>query len=392
MPSFRLVHGDALAELAALPADSVDALVTDPPAGISFMGKAWDGDKGGRDEWIAAFAEVFREALRVLKPGAHGVVWALPRTAHWTATALENAGFEIRDVIVHLFGTGFPKSLNLGDGRGTALKPGAEHWILIRKPLAGTVAQNVKRYGTGALNIDACRIASPDLPEDRHRNGGTLPPSSEFGDRFDTETYCSKHPLPPGRWPANVTLDGAAAAALDEQSGERRSALTGRADPAAPHPHPSAAQSVAWLGTRRNARGAAVYADSGGASRFFYVAKPSRAERDAGCDALPAKSGGEATGRADGSKGLRSPRAGAGRGGGGKNSHPTVKPVALMQWLIRLVTPEGGTVLDPFTGSGTTGVAALPAGYGFLGIERDGGYLAIAQARLSHAAGRVDSP
>ena len=155
-----LIYGDCQHKLKDFADDSFDALITDPPAGISFMAKHWDKDKGGRVHWIAWMQSVMQDCLRVLKPGAHGLVWALPRTSHWTATALENARFEIRDSMVHIFGSGFPKSLNLREGKGTALKPAHENWILVRKPLGEkTVARNVLEHGTGALNIDASRIS-----------------------------------------------------------------------------------------------------------------------------------------------------------------------------------------------------------------------------------------
>jgi DNA modification methylase len=395
-----LIRMDCVDALRKLGANRVDALVTDPPAGISFMGRAWDSDRGGRDEWVAWLTGVMRECYRVMKPGAHGLVWALPRTSHWTGWALESAGFEVRDVVTHLFGTGFPKSLNVGkaldswtgnerdetdepasqwskrfDGWGTALKPASEHWILIRKPLDGTVAGNVAAYGTGALNIDACRIDG--APRATHGTFNRKGSGASIGPTGLADGYESAPPA--GRWPANVTLDEEAAALLDEQSGTLKSGsfsegMTQQA---------RAAQSKGAEGARtREARPA----DSGGASRFFYCAKPSGKERDAGCEHLPVKSGGEATDREDDSAGVKNPRAGAGRGGGRRNHHPTVKSIALMRWLIRLITPPGGLVLDPFAGSGSTGVAALAEGARFIGIEREPEYFDIAKARLEHAA------
>ena len=216
MPSVKILHGDCVELMRAMEEGSVDAVVTDPPAGISFMSKEWDHDKGGRSQWVAWMTGVMRECLRVLKPGGHAVVWAIPRTAHWTGWAIEDAGFDVRDVITHLFGSGFPKSHNVAaaidkslghpnrgraipdcfdvsrpatkmrsinsrrillihmkreveeakkwEGFGTALKPATEFWILARKPMRSangksqTVAKNVLEHGTGALNIDACRI------------------------------------------------------------------------------------------------------------------------------------------------------------------------------------------------------------------------------------------
>lgn len=345
--SWLVEQGDCLAALRACPTSVVDALVTDPPAGIGFMGMEWDRDKGGREAWIAWLAERARECLRVLKPGAHGLVWALPRTSHWTATALEDAGFEVRDVVTHLFGTGFPKSLDLGEGRGTGLKPASEHWILVRKPVESTTTANVERWGTGGLNVDACRIGTDVVGW----GGGGRGQGSWDADSCGLKAGEARPVL--GRWPANVVLShddgcgdactpGCAVRALDEQAGER----------------------------------------TGGASRFFYAAKPSPSERDLGCDALPMRTPAELVGREDGAAGRNSPRAGAGRTAGRRNHHPTVKSIALMRWLCRLVTPPGGVVLDPFCGSGSTGCAALLEGLHFAGIEQDPEYVAIARARI----------
>lgn len=389
-----LFVGDAAKVGEILAPNSIDAIVTDPPAGISFMGREWDGDRGGRDAWIGWLAGVMREALRVLKPGGHALVWALPRTSHWTATALEDAGFELRDVVMHLFGSGFPKSLNVSkaidascgasdlrpvvrpgarsgvtpdantyghglnvgfqmreltgaateaarawEGWGTALKPAAEHWILCRKPLEGTVAANVQTWGTGALNVDGCRIGNESIRTSGVRNGGG---NTYFGGYVTREDWVGGERI--GRWPANVTLDEEAAGALDRQVGTVR-----------------------------------------GASRFFYIAKPSKAERNAGCEHLPTRI--TNTDAPPGSKGANSPRAGTNRSGAAQNHHPTVKPIALMRWLCRLITPPGGAVLDLFTGSGTTGVAALAEGFEFVGIEREPDYAEIACARLQHALG-----
>lgn len=417
MSEQEVIHGDSLEVLREVPDACIDAVVTDPPAGIGFMGREWDSDKGGRQLWIAWLSSVMAECLRVLKPGGHALVWALPRTSHWTATAIEDAGFEIRDRVSHLFGSGFPKSLdvskaidaaagavreivgydaararpnrtyeagaigNIGgsgkvsdrtdngatltapatdaarqwSGWGTALKPACEDWWLARKPLGGTVAANVTTYGTGALNIDACRIGFADEADEaeskgknQHGDFGSGPMTNQVFGQFskNRENY-----NPPGRWPANVALshspecgeiciDGCAVRLLDEQSRKR-------------------------------------------ASRFYYVAKPTTFERDAGLEHLPAASGGEATDRVDGSAGLNSPRAGAGRRGGRRNIHPTVKSIELMRWLCRLVTPPGGVVLDPFAGSGSTGCAAALEGLDCLLIEKEEAYVEIARARIA---------
>lgn len=336
-------HGDAIEALKVIPDGSIDALVTDPPAGIGFMGKEWDKSKGGRDKWIAWLAGILTECRRAMKPGAYGWVWALPRTAHWTATACEDAGFAVRDVLVHVFGTGFPKSRSL-------LKPAAEHWILIKAP--GDLRE---------LRIEENRIEGvPDKP------GGKIRTTRHYDAHEKAEGYSLvEAPEPPsGRWPANFALshsadcadtctDNCAVKMLDEQSGERRSTLTGRADPSVSHEHPATARPANFLG-QGNGRVGAVYADSGGASRFFYQAKPSTRERSQG---LP---------------------------DGARNTHTTVKSISLMRHLVSLVAAPGATILDPFAGSGSTGIAALAEDCRFIGIEREAEYVEIARQRLRH--------
>ena len=394
--SWRLLTGDCLDVLATLEPDSVDACVTDPPYGIGFMGREWDvfapesvakvadqkrgfdrrepnPNLRGRSEWLAgakvqydrsaaaslkfqAWTKEWAEAvLRVLKPGAHAVVCASPRMGHRVTCGLEDAGFEIRDSLLWLYGSGFPKSLNLPGGLGTALKPAYEPVILARKPLGGrTVAQCVVEFGTGALNIDECRLETSE-----HLGGGAYGSDAQkrisgfwqTADRSDGQGSGFRNGIgsftqPLGRWPPNVALDETAAARLDAE---------------------------------------------GGTSRFFYVAKASRDERERGCENLPQRTAGEATDRQDGSAGLESPRAGASRTHGARNHHPTVKPVALMRWLVRLVTSPGGLVLDPFTGSGTTGLACIKEQCRFLGIEREAEYVAIANARLQDEHARFET-
>lgn len=346
-----LFYGDCAEVMKAWPDACVDALVTDPPAGIGFMGKAWDKDKGGMDAWVQWLAGAMGEARRVLKPGAHGLVWALPRTSHWTALALERAGFEVRDRVTHIFGTGFPKSNNdVVEGGGTALKPACEDWWLVRAPLVGTLARTYERWGTGQLNVDSCRLGGAD-----------------------------------GRWPAHLVLDDFAAAQLDAQTGALPKAGGIGAHTAAAA---VARGQVNAMGPHNAPRGEwAPYGDEGGPSRFFfrYVAKPSKRERDYGCEGLPVRSSGAMTDREEGSAGLKSPRAGAGRTGGARNHHPTLKSIELMRWLVRLITPPNGLVLDPFAGSGTTGIAALQEGRRFCGVERELEYLAVAAARVGAA-------
>lgn len=340
MNDWRLLAGDSREVLARLPENRFDSVVTDGPYELGFMGKGWD--RSG----IVFDPAFWSLVLRVMKPGSWLASFGGTRTAHRMACAIEDAGFEIRDDIHWFYGTGFPKSLGLEEGRGTGIKPGHEPIYLCRKPLDGTNVANLAKWGAGALNIDACRIGE--------------------------------------RWPANVALDEAAAAELDAQTAHLKRGGAIGADTAAA----AAADTTRQVYASHTApRGEWIpHGDSGGASRFFYVAKPTPAERDLGCDHLPAKSGGEATEREDGSAGVANPRAGAGRGGGRRNYHPTVKPITLMRYLVRLVTPVGGTVLDPFAGSGTTGIAARLESRTFVGIEREAEYLTIARARIEAAA------
>ncbi len=377
---FTLIEGDCIRALRVFGAGRFDSIVSDPPYELGFMGKRWDASG------IAFSLDLWREALRVLKPGGHMLAFGGTRTYHRMACAIEDAGFEIRDSLHWFYGTGFPKSLNAGEGRGTALKPAHEPIVLARKPLIGTVAANVLAHGTGAINVDACRIATDD-----NLNGGAY-----SGDERQRENYSAtdsnadasltrlrrgvgEYTQPTGRWPANVLLDEDAAAELDAQSGT----LTSGKMPAGQKR--AGRSGVAFGIMAGDTTTTTTIGDSGGASRFFYVAKPSRAERDQGCESLPARSGGEATDRADDSAGVANPRAGAGRTGGARNYHPTVKPIALMRYLVRLVTPPGGVVLDPFTGSGTTGAAAMLEGRGFCGIEREPEYFEIAKLRIANA-------
>lgn len=437
-----LFNTDCLDMLRTLPDNSIDSCVTDPPYGLSkepnvtevltkwlagedyqhkgggFMGKTWDSFVPGPSVW--------REVFRVLKPGAHLLVFAGTRTEDLMGMSVRLAGFERRDTFAWLYGSGYPKSLDISkaidkaagaerkltrpgvvqrdgyggdwdtgssctrprydepataaaaewEGWGTALKPAHEPILVFRKPLAGTVAANVLEYGTGGLNIGGCRIgyeSEADLATTTTKNPGR-------NDLVTSGTYGADRPQQSvntaGRWPANVVLDEEAAALLDAQTGVSVS-RKGK-------PRASKEPGDGWGMTNTGAE----YNDSGGASRFFYVAKASRSEREAGCENLPAKAGHEAVDREEGSAGVNNPRAGAGRTAKQvRNHHPTVKPVALMRWLVRLVTPPGGIVLDPYMGSGTTGVAALEEGFSIVCAEVDTkhGYFDIARARVEHA-------
>jgi hypothetical protein len=359
--------GDCRDVMATMEAGSVDAIVTDPPYELGFMGKSWD--RSG----VAFDAATWAACLRVLKPGGHLLAFGGSRTFHRIAVAIEDAGFEIRDTISWLYGSGFPKSHNLArdwQGWGTALKPGWEPVIVARKPFAGTVAANVIAHGTGALNIDGCRIGDGD---DRCSGGaaGAIATPLAYGVRRGGVDR-----LTGGRWPANVMLDDDAAAMLDEQSGDRPSGvaikrnlpedgyLTGRS-------------SIRMTSRKADDIG---YGDRGGASRFFYVAKASTRERNAGLDGMPERRAHRYGEKGQGPLPQQTPAVGVVE----QNHHPTVKPISLMRHLVRLVTPPGGVVLDPFTGSGTTGCAAALEGFTFVGCEQSPEYAAIAEARIAH--------
>lgn len=361
-----------------------------------------------------------REVYRVLKPGAYLAASCAPRSYHRMACGLEDSGFIVRDMFSWLFGQGYPKSVDVArvvdmklcgqpgrhcmrklppegkrqpndhvcaeselgrqwEGWGSGLKPGHEPIILCRKPLAGTLAESVMEWYVGALNIGACRLDS--APSDDYRQKLERFAAERRGDSNDFG-------MPPGprggsdlgRWPANVLIDDEVAMLLQEDIGDVASG-----------PNPSRRSSAKFQDIYGEFEGQedctpARGIDAGGVSRYFYVAKPSREERDAGCQGLQAQSGGKATGRKDGSAGVNNPRAGANRTGGARNIHPTVKPLALMRWLVRLLTPVGGTVLDPFAGSGTTGMACRYELMEFVGVEREAEYVAIAEARIKNAA------
>jgi len=400
---YTLHLGDCREVLKTLPANSIDAVVTDPPYGLSFMGKGWDHGVPGVDFWT--------EVYRVMKPGAHLIAYGGTRTIHRLTVGIEDAGFEIRDSIYWLYGSGFPKSHNVSkaidshlgaerevvrskwrtqsnkpefatkwgfganteghynitapatpeaeqwDGWGTALKPAVEPAVLARKPLSGTVAQNVLQYGTGGINIDGCRIAQPELHT--------------------------------GRWPANILLDEVSAEMMDQQSGENIG--TGKIQR-------QARTRQGWMHT--NAHFNAVeanspdnYGDSGGASRFFYIAKASSTEREIGLQGMdkvrvlrmegntrPSRENGPQN---DDDKKWETIRA---------NHHPTVKPLQLMQYMIRLITPPGGTVLDPFMGSGSTGASCMLEGVQFIGIDITPEYIEIAEKRISYWRQRAFTP
>lgn len=353
--SFILYHSDCLDQLKQLEDNSIDSIVTDPPYGLSFMGKKWDYDVPSQEIW--------EQCLRVLKHGGHLLSFAGTRTQHRMAVRIEDAGFEIRDMIAWVYGSGFPKSHNLKDdwqGWGTALKPALEPITVARKPLVGTVAANVFAHGTGAINVDGCRVKV--LKDDaNHRN-----PLSNDSDRTSMFSIGGTGCLGEGRWPANLIHDGS-----DEVVG------------LFPHTHGHGSKehsgSVKGMFNWGTAHRPQVGGESGSAARFFYCTKASKRDRDEGLDGFKAQinSNGDKWSDVD----RRDGKVPISR----KNIHPTVKPTDLMRYLCRLVTPLNGIVLDPFMGSGSTGKAAMLEGFQFVGIERDADYIEIAKARIEHA-------
>lgn len=354
--------------------NSVDAIITDPPYGLKFMNKGWDYEVPKEEMW--------REALRVLKPGGHLLSFGGTRTYHRLVVAIEDAGFEIRDQIQWLYGSGFPKSHNLKDdhkGWGTALKPANEPICLARKPLSeSTVAKNLALWGCGAINIDASRIGTEQVESGRA--------GRKVQTGFCTPAISNEKQYSQGRWPANIILDKTAAKMLDEQSGNIRS-RHGNEE----RGFTNGGTGSSWMfdenkkGTGKKVVDLSQNGYLGGASRFFYVAKASKRERNAGLEGMPEQNfeanigstknqlkrieNGSVTGERN-----NSPQA---------NFHPTVKPIKLMEYLIRLITPPNGTVLDPFMGSGSTGVAAKQLGFKFIGIEMNEEYVEIAKRRIN---------
>ncbi|EPF5558463.1 DNA-methyltransferase [Salmonella enterica subsp. enterica serovar Newport] len=365
--TYQLHVGRCEDVLKALPDNSVDAIVTDPPYGLSFMNHKWDYDVPTVEQW--------QECLRVLKPGGHLLAFGGSRTYHRLVVNAEDAGFEIRDQILWIYGSGFPKSHNLDgdfDGWGTALKPAHEPIVMARKPFKKTVSANMAEHGTGAINIDSCRITT-----DESLSGGAGVLLSH--QRDGTDPVSGYEQAPEGRWPANIIHDGSdvVVSAFPDAKGQQGDLKeTGRArisqgrygDMAPPKAH------VARVESDKSA------------ARFFYCAKVTKKERDEGLERFISISASEMTGgRKEGSVGINDPRAGAGRTNGAKNNHPTVKPIALMSYLCRLITPPGGTVLDPWMGSGSTGRAAIEEGFSFIGIDMNPDYVTISSARIAHS-------
>ncbi len=370
-----VLAGDCRLLMGGMDEASIDSIVTDAPYELGFMGRSWD--RTG----VAYDVETWRAALRVLKPGGMLVCFGGARTYHRMACAIEDAGFEIRDQIMWIYGSGFPKGGNR-DGKGTCLKPAHEPIVLARKPLIGSVARNEAAFGTGALNIDACRIHADDAQGGaytvkRLKPGATL---DKTGGNWRPEdgSVLYHGEMKAGRWPANIVHDGSND--VVEGFPLTTSGLMKAGTRRAAQDHPGSVCYGTFGGDEATAD---TYADSGSAARFFYCAKASRADRDEGLDQFEPQAF-VAFQTQNGASGAASSLS-EGRETEYRNTHPTVKPTALMRWLVRLITPKGGTVLDPFTGSGSTGKAAVLEGLGFIGCELTAEYLPIARARIAAA-------
>jgi site-specific DNA-methyltransferase (adenine-specific) len=415
--AYTIHTGSNLDILPTLPDNSVDSIVTDPPYELGFMGKSWDSTG------IAYNVALWRECLRVLKPGGHLLAFSGSRTYHRMTVAIEDAGFEIRDQMMWVYGSGFPKSHNIskaldkmegvefknipangvgfmnprGDGGynktlnqmvkvgessasaqqwngwGTALKPAHEPICLARKPLEGTVADNVLKWGVGGINIDGCRVgfvSEEDKKESTQKNqhadfDSTIGTNQVYG---DYSMLKPKNYNPPGRFPSNLMHDGSPEVLdLFPES-------NGGAAPKKANTIKTLFQG-GWNGIEREER---IDFGSGSAARFFYCPKASKSDRNDGCDDFEERRESDRI-KDDGIGGdnprnrTNNPR---------KNFHPTVKPTELMAYLCRLITPPGGTILDPFTGSGSTGRGAVSQGFNFIGIELSPEYVEIAKARI----------
>jgi site-specific DNA-methyltransferase (adenine-specific) len=485
MNQFQLLLGDCREVLKTLPANSVDAIVTDPPYGLEFMGKEWDAPWKSKDvrqpddptftktdnaygrskvryamgssygsgneamvgfqEW---YYEIAKEMLRVLKPGGHVLSFGGSRTYHRMACAIEDAGFEVRDQMMWVYGSGFPKSHNISkaldksagieredkfegafkrfagptgnkkcdkcgkwlvsgspcqcprpqdepncpaakqwEGWGTALKPAHEPIVLARKPLEGTVVDNIRKWGVGGLNIDGCRVQNngeqfknlPNWGGGKQFNKDGLSFSEQDHDHKDGGNAESVEKLKTlGRFPANLIHDGSQGV-LDLFPRE-----AGAAAPVKAGYSGDAKNGIYHDYAQRGDNGATFYSDKGSAARFFYCAKASKSDREEGCGDLPTQEKPAHMRTANG-QGEESMESGNWPTTQRKNTHPTVKPTELMRYLVRLITPPNGVVLDPFNGSGSTGKAAMLEGCRYIGIEMNPEYIKVAEARISDA-------
>lgn len=423
----QIYLGNCEDELKNLPDNSVDSVVTDPPYELGFMGKSWDSSG------IAYNVEMWKEVLRVLKPGGYLLSFGGSRTYHRMACAIEDAGFDIRDQIMWVYGSGFPKSLDIAKaidkmagvefeakpasgvgfmnssddgynttlnqlvqtgestdearkwkGWGTALKPAHEPIVMARKPLSEkTVAKNVLEHGTGAINIDGSRIGTNEVITNHSRSSESAVSKGIYGDSATQETHQTEGQTL-GRYPANFIHDGSdEVVELFPDTGKSTGGRIGKKDTSGVNIVPAGQYEAGDPG----------FGDSGSAARYFYCAKTSKKDRNEGLDDFEAKSIGpkghglnrvcQTCGTLQ-MKGCNCPDA-TYINQAKANHHPTVKPTDLMRYLVRMVTPPNGTVLDPFTGSGSTGKAAVLEGFNFVGVEQNPDYIAIAEARIEAA-------
>lgn len=372
LPINTIITADVMDGLAQLPDNYSDSIVVDPPYELGFMGKEWD--RSG----IAYSVPMWKEALRVLKPGGHILAFGGTRTSHRMICAIEDAGFEIRDSIMWVYSTGFPKSKNFDNGFGTALKPAHEPICLARKPISEkTLSGNIAKWGTGALNIDGCRIDGEPWTFGSQINmrGGNYNNNRPSEDHI-YKTNVESNPL--GRWPANFIHDGS-----DEVVSRFPLSAGQMADVAADIPREGNGIFGAMPATKfRPKRG-----DTGSAARFFYCPKVSQTDREEGLGNFEAEVFGRSNqAQADIARGNQNDLNSFNKVSFRKNTHPTVKPTPLMQYLCRLVTPPGGIVLDHLCGSGSTLKAAIIEGFNWLGIEKDSNTVKIALARTEYAA------
>lgn len=360
-----IITGDCLEVMKTFPENHFSSILTDPPYGLKFMGKEWDHSVPGIPFW--------KEALRICKPGTMMLCFGGTRTYHRLACAIEDAGWEIRDCLQWIYGSGFPKSHNkFGlEGYGTALKPAYEPILLCMKPLEGTYAQNVEKWGLGGINIDGCRILSHEnlcRPSIKQNDNKILGKGLGAGIQI----------APKGRWPANILFDEEAAKMLDEHAGILKSGSI------EPH-HKFKLEKKVAFGQYNAKSGITQKGDSGGASRFFYCAKASSAERNNGCEGLPLKDSVYAK-NAENGEGLRVSDSKLPK----QNFHPTVKPLKLLEYLLKLISPpKNALILDPFAGSGSTCVSAKQLGIECIGIEINPEYCEIARKRVDTVKSEV---
>jgi site-specific DNA-methyltransferase (adenine-specific) len=408
--SFNLFQGNCLEVLKEFEDNTIDSIVCDPPYGLSFMGKKWDYDVPSQEIW--------EECLRVLKPGGHLLAFAGSRTYHRMAVRIEDAGFEIRDQIMWIYGSGFPKSHNIGksvdkiqgnereivgekksgvssrayqseeettagvhyeskgnsqwEGWGTALKPAHEPIVMARKPFKGNVAQNVLEWGTGGINVDGCRIGTKKVSIHYAGSSSSETYGWNKGDKKDSSKDYYENE---GRFPANVIIDGSNEVLNffpnTKKAGNKKDMNKNLNYNATSYK----------FSTSKNP---AIQGDEGGsAARFFYCPKANKSDRNEGLDEFEQKTRSDIN-KMMGKSGNFKTGSGNDRTTEFKNNHPTVKPTDLMLYLIRLVTPKGAVTLDPFMGSGSSGKAAVRGGFKFIGIEREAEYFEIAKARIKN--------